>query len=55
MSNYFNTLSLHGKLDQLGKCRSMSRDEFKDGCNFLRARRLSSSAAARRASTRAST
>ena len=40
MSNYFNTLSLHGKLDQLGKCRSMSRDEFKDGCNFLRGKKI---------------
>ena len=40
MSNYFNTLSLHGKLDQLGKCRSMSRDEFKDGCNFLKGKKI---------------
>eukprot|EP00928_Gymnodinium_smaydae_P006246 TRINITY_DN1218_c0_g1_i1.p1 TRINITY_DN1218_c0_g1~~TRINITY_DN1218_c0_g1_i1.p1 ORF type:complete len:510 (-),score=138.00 TRINITY_DN1218_c0_g1_i1:132-1661(-) len=30
-SNYFNTLSHAEKLDQLGRCRFMARDEFKDG------------------------
>ena len=36
MSNYFNTLSLREKLGQLGKCRFMKREEFSDGCNFIK-------------------
>lgn len=36
MANYFNTLSLREKLDQLGQCRFMKREEFEDGCNFLK-------------------
>jgi len=36
MANYFNTLSLREKLDQLGQCRFMKREEFADGCNFLK-------------------
>lgn len=40
MANYFNTLSLHQQLDQLGRCRFMSRDEFKDGCNFLKGKKV---------------
>jgi ketol-acid reductoisomerase len=36
MSNYFNTLSLREKLSQLGKCRFMKRDEFSDGCQFIK-------------------
>ncbi|GHF89054.1 ketol-acid reductoisomerase [Thalassotalea marina] len=36
MSNYFNTLSLREKLSQLGKCRFMKREEFNDGCNFIK-------------------
>ena len=39
MANYFNTLSLHNKLDQLGRCRFMNRDEFKDGCEFLKGKK----------------
>ncbi|MCJ8272711.1 MAG: ketol-acid reductoisomerase [Psychrosphaera sp.] len=35
-NNYFNTLSLRQKLDQLGKCRFMKREEFGDGCNFIK-------------------
>jgi len=30
-SNYFNTLSHKAKLEQLGVCRFMGKDEFKDG------------------------
>mmetsp|Transcript_94974 Transcript_94974/g.198490 ORF Transcript_94974/g.198490 Transcript_94974/m.198490 type:complete len:507 (+) Transcript_94974:2-1522(+) len=30
-TNYFNTLSHSQKLEQLGTCRFMARDEFKDG------------------------
>ena len=41
MANYFNTLNLREKLDQLGRCRFMDRSEFADGCNYLnRYRRL---------------
>jgi ketol-acid reductoisomerase len=40
MSNYFNTLSLREKLAQLGKCRFMSREEFSDGCNFIKGWRI---------------
>ncbi|MBQ8707111.1 MAG: ketol-acid reductoisomerase [Succinivibrionaceae bacterium] len=40
MANYFNTLSLHNQLDQLGRCRFMSRDEFSDGCNFLKGKKV---------------
>ena len=36
MENYFNTLSLRDKLSQLGKCRFMSKDEFKDGADLLK-------------------
>jgi ketol-acid reductoisomerase len=36
MANYFNTLSLREKLEQLGQCRFMKREEFVDGCNFLK-------------------
>ncbi len=39
-NNYFNTLSLHNQLDQLGRCRFMSRDEFKDGCDFLKGKKV---------------
>ena len=36
MSNYFNTLSLREKLNQLGKCRFMNPSEFKNGINALK-------------------
>jgi len=36
MANYFNTLSLREKLAQLGKCRFMNREEFADGCSFIK-------------------
>ena len=31
MANYFNTLSLGQKLDQLSKCRFMETSEFESG------------------------
>ena len=34
MANYFNTLNLRQKLDQLGRCRFMDREEFADEANF---------------------
>ena len=30
MSNYFNTLTLRQKLEQLGQCRFMDASEFED-------------------------
>ena len=35
MSNYFNTLSLHEKLDQLSRCRFMDSSEFSNGIAAL--------------------
>lgn len=40
MANYFNTLSLGGKLNQLGKCEFMNRDEFKDGVAALKGKKI---------------
>ncbi len=39
-SNYFNTLTMAQKLDQLGRCRFMSRDEFKNGVDRLRGKKV---------------
>lgn len=36
MANYFNTLPLREKLHQLGQCRFMDRNEFLDGCEFIK-------------------
>jgi ketol-acid reductoisomerase len=40
MSNYFNTLNLREQLAQLGQCRFMNRDEFADGCNALKGKKV---------------
>ena len=40
MKNYFNTLSLNEKLDQLSRCRFMNPDEFKDGVNALLTKKI---------------
>ena len=40
MANYFNTLSLRQQLDQLGRCRFMARDEFADGCQLLKGKKI---------------
>ncbi len=40
MTNYFNTLSLGNKLDQLSKCRFMDISEFRDGVNALRNKKI---------------
>ena len=40
MANYFNTLSLRDKLDQLGKCRFMSADEFSEGVAALKGKKI---------------
>ncbi|AUP80011.1 ketol-acid reductoisomerase [Flavivirga eckloniae] len=40
MGNYFNTLSLRDKLDQLSKCRFMDSSEFSDGVNALKGKKI---------------
>jgi len=36
MSNYFSELSFREQRQQLGQCRFMSREEFRDGCEVLK-------------------
>jgi len=40
MANYFNTLSLREQLKQLGHCRFMQREEFSNGCEFLKGKKI---------------
>jgi ketol-acid reductoisomerase len=40
MANYFNTLSLGEKLEQLSKCRLMNAAEFEDGVNTLKGKKI---------------
>jgi ketol-acid reductoisomerase len=40
IANYFNTLSLREKLNQLGQCRFMDRSEFTDGCEALKGKKV---------------
>jgi ketol-acid reductoisomerase len=40
MSNYFNTLSLREKIDQLSKCRFMEASEFTDGVSVLKGKKI---------------
>ncbi len=40
MENYFNTLSLRDKLNQLSKCRFMDSSEFEDGVNVLKSKKI---------------
>ena len=40
MGNYFNTLSLRDKLNQLSKCRFMDTSEFSDGVNALKGKKI---------------
>lgn len=35
-TNYFNSLSLRAQLDQLGRCRFMSKDEFSSGIEMIK-------------------
>ncbi len=39
-TNYFNTLSLAGKLEQLGKCRLMESTEFSEGISELKDKKI---------------
>ena len=38
--NYFDTLPLRLQLEELGKCRFMSKEEFADGCDFLKGKKI---------------
>jgi ketol-acid reductoisomerase len=40
MANYFNSLSLREQLKQLGQCRFMQREEFSQGCEYLKGKRI---------------
>ena len=40
MANYFNTLSLGQKLDQLSKCRFMETSEFESGVDALKDKKI---------------
>ena len=40
MANYFNTLSLREQLNQLGVCEFMNQDEFTDGINALKGKKI---------------
>ena len=40
MANYFNTLPLREKLNQLGVCEFMSSSEFADGVNALKGKKI---------------
>ncbi|ULC59332.1 ketol-acid reductoisomerase [Flaviramulus sp. BrNp1-15] len=40
MGNYFNTLSLRDKLNQLSKCRFMDSSEFEEGVNALKGKKI---------------
>jgi len=40
MTNYFNTLSLGQKLDQLSRCRLMESSEFEDGVKALEGKKI---------------
>lgn len=40
MANYFNTLSLREKLNQLGVCEFMDSSEFADGVNALKGKKI---------------
>jgi len=40
MGNYFNTLSLRDKLNQLSKCRFMETAEFADGVEVLKGKKI---------------
>ncbi|MCA2018937.1 ketol-acid reductoisomerase [Vibrio tritonius] len=40
MANYFDTLNLREKLDQLGRCRFMARDEFANEADYLKGKKV---------------
>jgi ketol-acid reductoisomerase len=40
MANYFNTLSLREKLNQLGVCEFLDGSNFADGVNVLKGKKI---------------
>ena len=40
MANYFNTLPLRLQLEELGKCRFMEADEFAEGVDYIRGKKI---------------
>ena len=40
MANYFNSLSLREQLAQLGTCDFMDPNEFADGVDYLRGKKV---------------
>ncbi|MFT5550202.1 MAG: ketol-acid reductoisomerase, partial [Candidatus Azotimanducaceae bacterium] len=38
--NYFNTLPLRLQLEELAKCRFMGKDEFADGVDYIRGKKI---------------
>ncbi len=38
--NYFNSLPFRRQIEQLGKCRFMSRDEFANECDYLKGKKV---------------
>ena len=38
--NYFNTLPLRLQLEELAKCRFMDRNEFNNGCDYLKGKKI---------------
>ena len=38
--NYFNTLPMRLKLEELGKCRFMDADEFANGCEYAKGKKI---------------
>ena len=39
-NNYFNSLTMAQKLDQLGRCRFMAREEFQSGSSKLKGKKI---------------
>ncbi|MET1255741.1 ketol-acid reductoisomerase [Aliikangiella maris] len=40
MANYFNSLTLRQQLAQLSVCRFMAKEEFSNGCDFLKGKKI---------------
>lgn len=40
MANYFNSLNLREQLAQLAVCRFMKKEEFSNGCDFLKGKKI---------------
>jgi ketol-acid reductoisomerase len=38
--NYFNSLPFRRQIAELGKCRFMAREEFADGCDYLKGKKI---------------